>query len=130
MADPNNATGSIPDQPSAEASEKAAAEALTAFKDWSNYLLVTTVAAVGWIATDQTISTHFIARWLAGWLLCTSIVFGIFTLALVPSSESRYQNCSTMIDIGCWQITISLYSVSELNSDGFGYMTENILNLA
>jgi hypothetical protein len=59
-----------------------AAEALTAFKDWSNYLLVTTVVALGWIASDT--AQPDVWRWASAWALCLSIIFGIFTLALVP----------------------------------------------
>ena len=63
-------------------------EALKAFKDWSNYLLVTTVAAIGWIAKSAPASAtaqapSFVLS-LAIWCLGISAVFGIFTLALVP----------------------------------------------
>jgi hypothetical protein len=57
------------------------------FKDWSNYLLVTTVAALGWVTTKEAvISSISLPR---VWLLCVlcltlSVVFGIFTLALIP----------------------------------------------
>jgi len=40
-----------------EASTQATTKALEFFKDWSNYLLVTTVAALGWVAD----SAHFSA---------------------------------------------------------------------
>jgi len=57
-------------------------QALTNFKDWSNYLLVTTVAALGWIAEHMTDPTA--VDQIAIWSLAVSAVFGIFTLALVP----------------------------------------------
>jgi hypothetical protein len=59
-------------------------KALDYFKDWSNYLLVTTVAAIGWVGRAN-------IMWCSPWprLLCVSsltlsVWFGIFTLALVP----------------------------------------------
>ena len=58
-------------------------KALEFFKDWSNYLLVTTVAAIGWVAEhgDHLDSKlrHFCIVALG-----FSAIFGIFTLALVP----------------------------------------------
>ena len=54
--------------------------ALNSFKDWSNYLLVTTVAALGWVVKYP---TEFGRAWIIGFL-GSSIVFGIFTLALIP----------------------------------------------
>src|SRR5215475_4938699 len=59
-------------------------KALDMFKDWSNYLLVTTVAALGWVATTNrpNISPKAL-RWTIG-ALGASTVFGIFTLALIP----------------------------------------------
>jgi hypothetical protein len=59
-------------------------KALDAFKDWSNYLLVTTVAALGWTAKD---ATHFCNAWMksgAIFLFALSTVFAILTLALIP----------------------------------------------
>ena len=29
-------------------------KALDSFKDWTNYLLITTVAALGWVGTERT----------------------------------------------------------------------------
>jgi hypothetical protein len=60
-------------------------KALEHFKDWSNYLLVTTVAALGWVATKE--SPHFLYSWMkigCIWSLALSAIFGIFTLALIP----------------------------------------------
>jgi hypothetical protein len=53
------------------------------FKDWTNYLLVTTVAALGWIATKDVVLKGSALRWTIA-LLCLSIVFAILTLALIP----------------------------------------------
>lgn len=63
--------------------------ALGAFKDWSNYLLVTTVVALGWVAgadTDKplTLATKFEVGFLAA-----SVIFGIFTLAVIPIIAER-----------------------------------------
>jgi uncharacterized membrane protein len=57
--------------------------ALGFFKDWSNYLLVTTVAALGWVATKPILlgSTPLV---LTIGCFCASIIFAIFTLALIP----------------------------------------------
>jgi uncharacterized membrane protein YhdT len=60
-------------------------KALEAFKDWSNYLLVTTVAAVGWISSEH--APGFPLWWVRAlciWAFALSIVFAIFTLALIP----------------------------------------------
>lgn len=57
--------------------------ALGYFKDWSNYLLVTSVGAVGWIA-HQGGPTDSIWALLSLWSLALAVVFGIFTLALIP----------------------------------------------
>lgn len=46
--------------------------------------MITTVAALGWVATKD---VQFISPWLRGGCIGTfalSIVFGIFTLALIP----------------------------------------------
>src|SRR5713101_5818541 len=55
--------------------------ALESFKDWSNYLLVTTVAALGWLSNEAR-SDWLI--WLATGCFAVSTVFAIFTLALIP----------------------------------------------
>jgi len=62
-------------------------KALEFFKDWSNYLLVTTVAALGFVSSQLPKSLHAVnvACNLASALcLGLSIIFGIFTLALIP----------------------------------------------
>lgn len=57
--------------------------ALGNFKDWSNYLLVTTVAALGWVATKPILLAPTPLSWT---IVCfgVSIVFAVFTLALIP----------------------------------------------
>jgi hypothetical protein len=54
---------------------------LGAFKDWSNYLLVTTVAAAGWLGKTE---VELSANRFELWCLALSACFGIFTLALIP----------------------------------------------
>lgn len=64
-------------------------KALEWFKDWSNYLLVTTVAAAGWVASNDNI---FSSSWLKAaciWSFGISIIFGILTLALIPLIAQR-----------------------------------------
>jgi hypothetical protein len=64
-------------------------KALEFFKDWSNYLLVTTVAALGWVASGTTTFTsHSVKPWCV-WLFALSVVFGIFTLALIPLVQEQ-----------------------------------------
>jgi hypothetical protein len=58
-------------------------QSLGYFKDWTNYLLVTTVAALGWVAKGDALLCG-IELQLTIALLCASIVFAILTLALVP----------------------------------------------
>lgn len=60
------------------------AVALAAFEKWSNYLLVTTVAAAGWVVSSNVVFTSGNLKSAALWCFGISIVFGIFTLALVP----------------------------------------------
>jgi hypothetical protein len=60
--------------------------ALGAFKDWSNYVLVTTVAALGWVSNSKD-APHFVPPWTRKWCiwsLAMSILFSVLTLALVP----------------------------------------------
>lgn len=74
----------MPDQKDAEGlhPDDKRFKALSHFKDWSNYLLVTTVAAVGWVAQSKTGDQLLLS--LAVWCLGVSLIFGILTLALVP----------------------------------------------
>ena len=60
-------------------------KALEAFKDWSNYLLVTTVAALGWVSTKE--APELCPEWIRTWCivsLALSVFFSILTLALIP----------------------------------------------
>ena len=58
--------------------------ALGAFKDWSNYLLVTTVVALGWVAGADTDKPLTLATKFEVFFLAASVIFGIFTLAVIP----------------------------------------------
>ena len=67
-----------------EQKEKDLLPALGFFKDWSNFMLVTTVAALGWTAK---VDTSAGCRGLqSASIVCfaLSIAFAVFTLALVP----------------------------------------------
>lgn len=68
-------------------------KALEFFKDWSNYLLVTTVAALGWVSgtaeSGKTAWVHDVYKPLCIWALALSIIFGIFTLALIPLVQEQ-----------------------------------------
>jgi len=78
-------------------------KALEFFKDWTNYLLVTTVAALGWVATSQSLDfSSNRARFICIVSFAASIVFGIFTLALIPiiqeergANQSNYDVAAT-----------------------------------
>jgi hypothetical protein len=62
-------------------------EAIRAFKDWSNYLLVTTITALGWVATSTSPTDEWVDSEVI--LLALSAIFGILTLALVPIVAER-----------------------------------------
>ena len=68
------------------------------FKDWTNYLLVTTVAALGWIATKPLILDGRALRWTIAFF-GLSIVFAILTLALIPLVGERLVAGSSIYDI-------------------------------
>lgn len=57
---------------------------LAAFERWSNYLLITTVAAVGWTVTNPGSFDKEYLQALTVWSLGLSAICGIFTLALIP----------------------------------------------
>jgi hypothetical protein len=64
-------------------------KALEFFKDWSNYLLVTTVAAVGWVGAKESFAgIPSLKPWCMA-ALGLSAVFGIFTLALIPLVQEQ-----------------------------------------
>ena len=59
-------------------------KALEFFKDWTNYLLVTTVAALGWVTKPGLDFSPPGLKLACIWCLSASIVFAILTLALIP----------------------------------------------
>ena len=68
------------------------------FKDWSNILLVTTVAALGWAASkDQAFRRA--TRPLCVLLFALSTVFAIFTLALVPLVAEQGQGYRSIYEV-------------------------------
>src|SRR5262249_50901266 len=58
--------------------------ALGFFKDWSNFMLVTTVAALGWTAKVETNGGCRGLQLTSVVFFALSIAFAVFTLALVP----------------------------------------------
>ena len=58
--------------------------ALGFFKDWTNYLLVTTVAALGWVSSQKHDVLGLWAKRVCVFAFAGSIAFAIFTLALIP----------------------------------------------
>jgi hypothetical protein len=63
--------------------------ALAFFKDWSNYLLVTTVAALGWVASADIAFSSAWVRAVCIFSFALSIAFGILTLAIIPLVEEQ-----------------------------------------
>ena len=57
--------------------------AIDHFKDWSNFLLVTTVAILGWVAEKKT-RMNETARKFCLAFFSLSVIFAILTLALIP----------------------------------------------
>ena len=68
------------------------------FKDWTNYLLVTTVAALGWVAKGDSLVTGMELRWTISFL-CLSIIFAIFTLALIPIVGERLSDGGSIYSV-------------------------------
>lgn len=66
--------------------------ALGFFKDWSNYLLVTSVAALGWVSTKPLGITNWVHT-ASVVCLAVAIAFGIFTLAMIPlvAQQMKYE---------------------------------------
>lgn len=77
-------------------------KALEAFKDWSNYLLVTTVAALGWTTAKD--GATFSALWIKDTtilLFALSVVLAILTLALIPHiGEDLTEKDLSIYDVG------------------------------
>jgi hypothetical protein len=61
------------------------------FKDWTNYLLVTSVAALGWVAKGDALVTGWALTCTISFL-CVSIVFAILTLAVIPLVGERLRD--------------------------------------
>jgi len=82
--------------------------ALGVFKDWSNYLLVTTVAAAGWVGSDKVALEPPMLQVAVMWCLGLSAVFGILTLALIPLvAEQKDPNASI------YQCEVTFHVVKE-----------------
>jgi len=54
------------------------------FKDWSNYLLVTSIAVAAWLATNKIPDINEAAHLVSLGLLVASAGYGILTLSFVP----------------------------------------------
>lgn len=83
-------------------------KALEFFKDWSNYLLVTTVAAVGWVAAGDIDFSSVWVRAICILAFALSITFGILTLALIPlveeqRNETHASNYDVVVAYGLWK---------------------------
>jgi hypothetical protein len=79
-------------------------KAIDCFKDWSNYLLVTTVAAIGWVATNQPQNQSCCSLWIRfSCLICfgASVWFGIITLAMIPRicEQTQSSNNRSIFDV-------------------------------
>lgn len=73
-------------------------ESLKSFKDWSNYLLVTTVASLGWVASEKGPKLpNDLLFWIV-WSLALSIVFAILTLAPLVA-EKITDDTSSIYDV-------------------------------
>jgi hypothetical protein len=90
-------------------------KALEFFKDWSNYLLVTTVAATGWVAAKDAPIAEW-ARPFCIWAFGLSAVLGIVTLAIIPrvaecisdDSKSIYDVSPTFNLAWMWRPTVPI----------------------
>ena len=74
------------------------------FKEWSNCLLVTTVAALGWVATRDAGDSGNCA--VSVWARCICIislglstVFAMFTLALIPLVAEQQAEGQSFYDV-------------------------------
>ena len=113
--------------------------ALGYFKDWSNYLLVTSVGSLGWVSTKPLgISRGFFNASLG--CLTLAIIFGMLTLALVPivaqnlhGAKAFYEvsvttkpllffDVTAKIKFACWPqhvffiLGISLYAIGVIRA--------------
>ena len=89
-------------------------KALEFFKDWTNYLLVTTVAAIGWVAEKGIIANHPKLRFWCLLALGLSAVFGILTQALVPLVQEQRKdgvsNYQVPVTFWFWPKLVRLWS--------------------
>jgi hypothetical protein len=85
-------------------------KALEFFQDWSNYLLVLTVAAIGWVvASREKFSRLSLLRTC---LACfgASTLFGILTLALIPQVAESLNSSSRSIYAAIGWVRLSVVS--------------------
>ena len=108
-------------------------QALGFFKDWSNFMLVTTAAAMGWVAKA---SPDMRFRVPAIFCFGLSIIFAVFTLALIPlvaeqitaKSTSIYDVSATFKPFWLWgeECAMSLKSSvgrsTSFSLSGYSYM--------
>lgn len=88
-----------PEQGQEEEKNRSNQPALEAFSKWSNYLLVTTVAAVGWVSSGHVKFRNDYFQSLSLWCLGASVIFGIFTLALVPLISEQVKNDTSIYKV-------------------------------
>jgi hypothetical protein len=92
-------------------------DALESFERWSNYLLVTTVAAAGWVASDGVTFEPEIFQSVTLGCFGVAIIFGIFTLALVPLiAETMMKSDSSIYRV---KVRFSLFTF-----DWYVYLTQ------
>jgi len=92
--------------------------ALAFFKDWSNYLLLTTVAALGWVASGDIAFSSAWVRAVCIFSFALSIAFGILTLALIPLvQEQRKLGHQSNYDVVVeYQLTPGWHGLCRLKS--------------
>ncbi|GLS31270.1 hypothetical protein SAMN04488498_11887 [Mesorhizobium albiziae] len=64
-------------------------EALKLFKDWNDKLLITAVAALGWVVGNSLPGIYSL-KFASAACLALSIAFGILTLALIPLIREQW----------------------------------------
>ncbi|MEV5719353.1 hypothetical protein AB0L41_36170 [Amycolatopsis mediterranei] len=103
------------------ASEDPKIAALEAFERWSNYLLVATVAAIGWVASKNVVFRYAVMQSLTLWLLGVSIIFGVLTLALVPliAQAMRDKDSTSKPSVYSIQVSFKIFRIS-----GHVYLTQ------